>query len=482
MQTHIENEFKKYQNEADFVAFKYISEKTKDLTVRNGQPQQITHHNDEGLTIEIMKNGHIGYGATCELTPEGIQNAFHKALKMTKVAAEMPVHQFDLSVRPPNQGEYISQRQKPLDQISTAEVYDFLKKTSLKMKIDPKIINAVSDAMIIETEQIYQSSLGAHFKQDFNIVVSSFSATAQNARDTQTRSFHGGRGNCLQIGAEHFQIDSALKDCEKLAQEALELLDADNCPIQTCDLILAPDQMLLQIHESIGHPLELDRILGDERNFAGWSFVKPQDFGTLQYGSPIMNVVFDPTVKNQMASYKFDETGNTAVKQYLIQNGVLVAGLGSLESQRRLKSQSFDVPGVANSRSSSWNRAPIDRMANINLEGGDQTLDEMIAKVENGVIMFANRSWSIDDYRRKFQFGCEYGKLIKNGKLAQTVKNPNYRGITVPFWNSLVGLTKTDSIEVYGSPYCGKGEPSQVIRVGHASPYARFKNIEVFGG
>jgi predicted Zn-dependent protease len=243
------------------------------------------------------------------------------------------------------------------------------------------------------------------------------------------------------------------------------------------DLILAPDQMLLQIHESIGHPLEIDRILGDERNFAGWSFVQKEDFGQLKYGSSLMNVIFDPTVSNEMASYKFDEVGNPAEKKYLIKEGILLAGLGSLESQAR-----SNISGVANSRSSSWNRAPIDRMANINLEAGDLSLNQMIAKVESGIIMHSNRSWSIDDYRRKFQFGCEYAQEIKNGKLGRVLKNPNYRGITVPFWNSLVGLTKTDTIETYGSPYCGKGEPSQIIRVGHSSPYALFKNIEVFGG
>ena len=271
--------------------------------------------------------------------------------------------------------------------------------------------------------------------------------------------------------------EAALRSCAEISKEAIELLTAQDCPTETCDLILAPDQMLLQIHESIGHPLELHRILGDERNFAGWSFVQPEDFGKLQYGSSKMNVVFDPTVSNEMASYKFDEVGNPSEKKYLIQNGILKDGLGSLESQARSK-----IPGVANARSSSWNRAPIDRMANINLEGGEYTLEDLIGQVERGVIMFANRSWSIDDYRRKFQFGCEYAKLIENGKITKTLKNPNYRGVTVPFWNSLAGATKANTIETYGSPYCGKGEPSQVIRVGHSSPYALFKNIEVFGG
>jgi predicted Zn-dependent protease len=472
-----ESEFKKYKSNADFVAFKTIHEHTRDLSVRNGKPDDISSFDDQGLLIEIMREGHIGYGATCEMTSSGIQSAFTKALQMTEASQKNSVHKFTDSIRPASRGEFISTRQKPLDQISTAEIYDFLKKTSQKLKSSDQIITAASDAMVIECDQRYLSSTGADFHQNFNIIVNSLSATAQSGSETQTRSLHGGRGNCLQIGAEHFNLDIALNDCETISREAIELLTAENCPTTTCDLILAPDQMLLQIHESIGHPLELDRILGDERNFAGWSFVQPADFGKLQYGHPMMNVIFDPTVSNEMASFKFDEIGNPAEKKYLIQNGILKTGLGSLESQAR-----SGLSGVANARSSSWNRAPIDRMANINLEGGDLTLEEMISKVSCGVIMFANRSWSIDDYRRKFQFGCEYGKLIENGRLTKTLKNPNYRSVTIPFWNSLAGLTKPNTVETYGSPYCGKGEPSQIIRVGHSSPYALFKNIEVFGG
>lgn len=475
MQTQIENLFKTLKSEADFVAFKTVTEKTRDLSVRNGRPDDMSINIDSGLTIEIMKDGHIGYGATSEITESGIKRAFEQAKAMTVAASKFPLHRFDLSVRPKSNGTYTSARQKPLDQISVSEIYDFLKQTSNRLKVNDKIISAVSDAMVIETEQNYISSTGSDFQQNFDIVVSSFSATAQDNGETQTRSFHGGRGNCQQIGAEYFNTSRALDDCDHLSREALELLTAENCPDETRDLILSPDQMLLQIHESIGHPLELDRILGDERNFAGWSFVQPADFGKLKYGSDMMNVVFDPTVSNEMASYKFDEVGNPAERKYLIKDGILMAALGSLESQARTQ-----ISGVANSRSSSWNRAPIDRMANINLEGGNMTLDQMISKVENGIIMFANRSWSIDDYRRKFQFGCEYAKEIKNGKLGKTYKNPNYRGVTVPFWNNLAGLSNTT--ETYGSPYCGKGEPSQVIRVGHSSPYALFKNIEVFGG
>lgn len=473
----LKKEFQQYKNSADFVAFKAVSEKTRDYSVRNGKTDDLTEFNDSGVMIEVMVNGHIGYSATAEMTRDGIKTAFDKALKKTKSASDFSAYKFDQNIRPPAKGKYVSSRKIDLDQLSLAEVFDYLKKTSIALKKNEKIVSAISDAMIIETRHHYFSSAGADFDQDFNMIVSSMSATAQDGRESQTRSLHGGRGNCLQIGAEYFNFDQARKDCEEISAQALELLKAENCPSETCDLILAPDQMLLQIHESIGHPLELDRILGDERNFAGWSFIQPQDFGSLQYGSSMMNVVFDPTATHELASYKFDEVGNPAEKKYLIQNGKLLAGLGSLESQRR-----SGLSGVANSRASSWNRAPIDRMANINLQGGDLTLEQMISKVERGVIMFANRSWSIDDYRRKFQFGCEYAQMIENGKITKTLKNPNYRGVTVPFWNSLAGLTKDNSVETYGSPYCGKGEPSQIIRVGHSSPYALFKNIEVFGG
>ncbi len=475
------NEFKKYKSEADFVAFKTVSEKSRDLSVRNGKPDEFRELNDAGLLIEVMIDGHMGYGATCEVSPQGIRHAFEKAKQMTTASSKIPIFKFDQSIRPASKGTYESKREQKLDQLSISEVYDFLKQCSAKIKSNDKIITGTADAMLIECEQNYLSSVGAEFHQNFDIVVNSMEATAREGSETQTRSLHGGRGNCLQTGAEYFNakgaLESALRGCEEIAKDAIDLLSAMDCPTETCDLILAPDQMLLQIHESIGHPLELDRILGDERNFAGWSFVQPEDFGNIQYGSSKMNVVFDPTVPNQLASYKFDEVGNPSEKKYLIQNGILKAGLGSLESQMRSK-----ISGVANSRSSSWNRAPIDRMANINLEGGDLTLDEMIAQVERGVIMFSNRSWSIDDYRRKFQFGCEYGRLIENGKLTKIVKNPNYRGVTIPFWNSLAGATKPNTVETYGSPYCGKGEPSQIIRVGHSSPYALFKNIEVFGG
>jgi predicted Zn-dependent protease len=421
---------------------------------------------------EVLVDGHFGHAATADLTPEGIARAFEKAIATTRATAKHKVFSFTPEQRPTARGEFRSQRTKALDATSLAEITDCLLAGSKSMNA-PLVVNRVAAAIIIQTEIGYFTTSGSDTRQAFDMVSVNCGATANEGTDSQTRHW----APTGQWGGEIFNRATFAQECERIGREAAELLKSENCPSGAMDLVLMPDQMMLQIHESIGHPLEIDRILGDERNYAGWSFVQKEDFGRLQYGSKMMNVTFDPTVAGEFASYAFDDGGFKASREFLIKDGVLQRGLGALESQKRSALQ-----GVANFRSSSWNRAPIDRMANINLEPGTETLEQLIGSVEKGVWMETNRSWSIDDYRNKFQFGCEYARLIENGKLTKTVKNPNYRGITVDFWNRLAGIGRADTVGTFGTPYCGKGEPSQVIRVGHASPPCLFKGIEVFGG
>ncbi len=423
--------------------------------------------------IEVLIDGHFGYAGTADLSAEGLKRALDRAIEATRAASKKRVFRFTTEERPNARGEYRSIRQKNLDETSLAEITDCLMAASKAMSISDTIANRVASAMIIQTQTDFFSTSGAEIRQNFDLVNIDFAATAVRGSESQTRTY----SKMGQWGGEVFEKDFFVAEAERTAKEALELIEAENCPEGKFDLLLYPDQMILQIHESIGHPLEIDRILGDERNYAGWSFVKPEDFGRLQYGSPLMNVTFDPTQPHEFASYAFDDSGNPATKEFLIKDGILLRGLGSLESQRRSQ-----LLGVANYRSSSWNRAPIDRMANINLEPGALSLEELVSQMKRGVIMKTNRSWSIDDYRNKFQFGCEYGQWVEDGRIVKTVKNPNYRGITVDFWNRLVGVGNADLVETLGSPYCGKGEPNQVIRVGHSSPPCLFREVEVFGG
>ena len=463
---------------ADWLGLRFVEEHTHRRAVRNGRPEQNAATFERGVMIEALVDGHIAYAATSDLSPKGLDRAAQCATDQARRLATYRVFPFAAErERPPIRGQFRSVSSGWLDALSLAEFSDRLIQASQRLQVSERIITTVAEATLIESRMRYVSTSGSDIDQTFTLTGQHFAAIAHEHGETQQRSLNGPHARCWQGGLEQFDWDALYGECERVGKEALELLDAENCPTERLDLILAPDQMLLQIHESIGHPLELDRILGDERNYAGWSFVKPEDFGNLEYGSPILNVTFNPTFPGEFATYGYDDAGAPASQEYLIREGRLLRGLGSLESQARL-----GMHGVANFRASSWNRAPIDRMGNINLEPGQNSLTDMIASVERGVLMEANRSWSIDDYRNKFQFGCEYGRLIEEGRLTRTVKNPNYRGISVPFWHSLAAVGTADSFRAFGTPYCGKGEPNQVIRVGHAAPPCLFRGIDVFGG
>jgi predicted Zn-dependent protease len=462
-------------SKVDYISLREVESKTSSISVRNEILEAVTSSIDHGLMVEVMINGQLAYSATNSLDASSVELAAKKAIQTALAAHKFGLYHFNESVRPKIIGEYSSPGKLGVEFFNPGELNDLLTSLCSSMKVHEHIISRTAGFSITEMHTHLVASNGSNVKQRIIRSNISMSATASSEKGTQRRTY--GDDKSLQAGVENLVGSSLIATAKKLATEALNLLVAEECPSETMDLLLAPDQMFLQIHESIGHPLELDRILGDERNYAGWSFVKPIDFGVLRYGSALMNVTFDPTVRGQNASYFADDIGAKATREFLIRDGILERGLGSLESQKRL-----NLPGVSSQRATSWNRAPIDRMANVNLEPGTSRFDEMLANVERGVFMQTTRSWSIDDYRNKFQFGCEYAQLIENGQLTKLVKNPNYRGITAPFWNQLKMVGDQSTYEVGGLSNCGKGEPNQVIFVGHASPACLFSTIEVFGG
>jgi predicted Zn-dependent protease len=460
---------------AEYISLREVKSRSLSMNVRNEVFEGLSTSEDHGLMIEVMMNGQFAYGATNSFELDEIKKCADKAKAAAIEASRFSLSKFSLDERPMTVGEYKSPGEIGIDGFNPKEATELLMNLSTAMKVHDHVISRVAMLALTEMDTHFVASNGSDIKQSIHRSGISISAVASSELGNQRRSY--GDDQSTQFGLEKFNSSKLIAQATRIANEAMELLNAEECPTETMDLLLAPDQLYLQIHESIGHPLELDRILGDERNYAGWSFVKPQDFGNLKYGSPLMNVTFDPTVVGQFASYFADDIGNKATKEFLIKDGVLLRGLGSLESQKRL-----NLPGVASQRATSWNRAPIDRMANVNLEPGSSSLEDMIKSVKRGIFMQTNRSWSIDDYRNKFQFGCEYGRLIEDGKLTKLVKNPNYRGVTAPFWNQLKMVGDKSTFEVGGLGNCGKGEPNQVIFVGHASPVCLFSNIEVFGG
>ncbi|GGC74033.1 peptidase C69 [Undibacterium terreum] len=459
----------------DFCSLRVVDETSEQLRVRQDVLQPLSTSRNRGAMVTVIDNGGYGYAATSDLTLGGLQEAIRRAQHWAQTSAGRSIIDYSSVPQTDAKGSYSG---PGFDDWSRKDLIALLMQESRDCKLDGRIVDWYASIGKTHSEQLYLSTAGADIQQEFHYIIPNMAATANQGVDTQTRSLGGQyNGFCRQGGMEVLQQAGFHGAGKRIAHEALALLAAPDCPNGKMDLLLMPEQMMLQIHESIGHPIELDRILGDERNFAGTSFVTLDMFGHFKYGSDLLNVSYDPSRAEQFASYQWDDEGQAAAKTYVIRHGVLERPLGGHVSQARA-----GVAGVANSRACDWNRPPIDRMANLNIEPGATSLADMIASVEYGVLMDTNLSWSIDDSRNKFQFGCEFGQLIKDGELQGLVKNPNYRGISESFWRSLKAVGDEASFAVMGTPFCGKGEPSQVIRVGHASPPCLFNQVEVFGG
>ncbi len=461
----------------DFFSVRYCRRQDEQLRCRHGVVAPPELLEDEGVMITVHHRGGMGYSASSDVTDAGLRRAAEEALNWAELSSRIAVTDFSKVAMSHLAGEYMSPVVTAWDSVPMADKIARLRTIDAALQGgDARIVDASAAVWRSRREQLYLTNNGGRIWQGIEKMIPLMDVTAHAGSEVQTRTF-GGHGYSRQGGWEvldHLQFD---QQAPRLREEALALMAAEHCPSDTRDLLLAPDQMILQIHESIGHPLELDRILGDERNYAGTSFVTPDMFGTYQYGSPLLNVTFDPSRQEQLASFSFDDEGKRAERLHVIKDGMLLRPLGATVSAFR-----SGMEGMANARAERWNRPPIDRMANLNVEPGQSSLAEMIAQTERGVFMKTNCSWSIDDSRNKFQFGCEWAQLIEKGQLTRLVKKPNYRGISATFWRSLKAVGNNDTCEVMGTPFCGKGEPNQVITVGHASPTCLFGDVEVFGG
>ncbi|WP_414039627.1 TldD/PmbA family protein [Acidithiobacillus sp. M4-SHS-6] len=443
------------------------------VSLRRGAAAAPERETLKAALITLGTKDNVSYASTTDLTEEGLRRAITSAKKRAEQLASYRLMDTASWPRSHSKGQWQSPQG---ENMSLQERFDYMRVLDAALMIDERIKDRHIVLASMERQRFLLHCAGAEQTQETRLCLPFMEVTASDGHEVQSRSYGPyvqGAVNTETMNALAFTSETAAL----LAGEALELLSAPDCPTGVMDILLSPAQMTLQIHESIGHPLELDRILGDERNYAGWSFVQLSDFGKLQYGSPLLNVLFDPGEKTELAGYAYDDEGTPALPTYLIKEGILQRPLGGARSSARV-----DMEAVACARVCDPLRQPIDRMANINLEPGQSSFQGMVSQIEKGIWMDVNRSWSIDQRRDKFQFGCEWGRLIENGAVGGWVKNPNYRGRTLNFWNSLAAVGNRETYRVSGTPYCGKGEPNQAITVGHASPICWFRNIEIFGG
>ena len=476
---HFQRVFEQFLSVApqvEFWSLRLVGEDTESLRIRAGVLEPPARAHDQGAHITLVDRGGLAYAATSDLTRAGLRAACEQALRWLACSRRHPLFDTDLFPRPRQSGAYASPVEIPWAHWPLDEKLDRLHHIDRALAIHDAIVDRQARLTRRHVQTHLYTSDGVEIEQHQHILMPGYAAVANRGAQTQVRT-GGGWNSGGQGGLEVLERFRFHDDAARVAHEALTLLDAPECPEAVTSVVLMPSQMMLQIHECIGHPLELDRILGDERNYAGGSFVTPDMFGHYRYGSALLNVTFDPAFPGELAAYGYDDEGTPAERAYLIRGGILERPLGGALSSARA-----GLPGVANARACAWNRPPVDRMANLNLEPGESSLEDLIASVEYGVLMDTNRSWSIDDRRNKFQFGCELGRMIRDGELREVVRNPCYRGISAEFWRNLAGVGTADTVEAWGTPSCGKAEPNQMIQVGHASPPCLFHEVEVFGG
>jgi TldD protein len=457
-----------------------VHERNRALATKNGRIGNAQDAETLGAGIRVLAEGAWGFSATQDLSREGMQRCAAHAVEIAKASARVKTHDVRLAPEPPAQVDWSSPCAIDPFEISVE------KNIELLMRIDG-ILRGVQGITLAETnmnfrryEQWFFSSEGSQIHQTRTVTGAGFAVYSFEGSEIQKRSFPNSFGGQWMNRGYELVNELKLEDnAQRIAEECVALHKADQCPQKIGTLILDSSQLGLQIHESVGHPIELDRVLGMEANFAGTSFLTLDKLNNLKYGSDLVNVVADATEQHGpgLGTFAYDDEGVQAQCVPIIQHGEFVGYLSSRDTAAMIGRERSG----GDMRAESWNRVPIVRMTNISILPGenDMGLEDLIADTDDGVLLQTNRSWSIDDKRYNFQFSCELGWEIKNGKRTRMLKNPSYSGITTEFWNSLDAICGRKEWTLWGTPNCGKGQPQQVMGTGHGASPARFRGIRI---
>jgi TldD protein len=462
---------------AAYADARFVSEETESITVRNQEMAGIDRSRSRGVGIRALVDGYWGFAATGHTGESEIDRTAALAVAIARAAARLPMEPVRLAEVEPVVAQWSTPILEDPFAVPLGEKVELLTEASRRLQ-DAKGVSfaeAILDAYRRQTS--FASSEGAAIEQTIVNAGGGIEATAIAGGEVQRRSFPNSfRGHLKAAGYEHIRSLGLAEHAEKVGREAVELLGAPECPTEVTALVLDSSQVILQVHESVGHPVELDRVLGMEEAFAGTSFVRLEDRGRLRYGSALVTITADATLPGGLGTFGFDDEGVPAQRTVVVEDGIFRNFLSSRETAPVLGS---DARSSATMRADGWQSLPLIRMTNISLEPREGTLAEIIGDTRDGIYMDTNQSWSIDDKRVNFQFGCEIAWRIKNGKRMQMYKNPNYTGITTEFWGSCDAVGGPEEWTVWGTPNCGKGQPMQVARVGHGAAPARFRNVRV---
>jgi TldD protein len=463
-----------------YADIRLVDDRRRALATKNGKIGSANDSESLGYGIRVLADGAWGFSASEDFTRAGVEKAAGNAVAIARASASVKLQDVQLVPEKACQADWSSPCRIDPFTISIEQNLDLLTHIDGELRATPGVTLAETNLNFRRHQQWFYSSEGSDIHQVRTVTGAGYAAYAFSGAEIMKRSYPNSFGGQWQNrGYELIAELQLVENARRMGEEAVALHRADQCPEGKFTIILDSSQLGLQVHESVGHPIELDRVLGMEANFAGMSFLTLDKLRHLRYGSDLVNVVADATEAHGpgLGTFAYDDEGVPAQCTPIIQNGLFTGYLTSRDTAA--------MTGLARSggcmRSESWNRTPMIRMTNVSILPGEKplTLEQLIADTDYGIFMQTNRSWSIDDKRYNFQFGTEIGWEIKGGKLGRMLKNPSYSGITTEFWNSLDAICSRDQWTLWGTPNCGKGQPQQIMGTGHGAAPARFRNITV---
>jgi TldD protein len=471
---------------ATYADVRIVERREQHVRVKNGVVEALSESDDRGFGVRVIAKGAWGFASSASLDREAIEQTAALAVEIARASALAQQASVDIGPPVTSTGTYRTPVAIDPFSVSAAKKVDLLLAADRVMRRVEGVKVATGTLVSWRERKTFANTEGAFTEQEIIETGGGIVALAvdEDAGEVQQRSYPNSFGRDQRtLGWEYIEQVDLPGNAERVASEAVALLSADPCPSGVTTLILGPTQMALQIHESCGHPTELDRVFGTEAAYAGTSFLTPDKLGTFRYGSSVVNLTADATLPGGLGTFGWDDEGVPAQRVELVRAGEFVGYLTSRETAVQLaRLRGRDVAEARSGgamRASGWNRIPLIRMTNISIEPGEWTLDDLIADTDEGIYMETNRSWSIDDKRLNFQFGTEIGYEIKNGQRGRLLKNCTYTGLTPQFWRSCDAVCDEDHWEVWGTPNCGKGQPSQIAHTGHGAAPARFRQVRV---
>lgn len=465
---------------ASYADVRVVNRTIQMLGVKDGRVQEMLQNESQGFGIRVIADGAWGFASCSRDDFADVEATVQRALQIARASALTRTRDVRLGAPEANKGAFRSTYQMDPFMVSMSDKINLLLKADSEMRrMKTHAVHLVTTAelVFVREEKTFASTEGAYIQQESLESGCEIQALATDEQgDVQARTYPWGRHQQTR-GFEFVLEQQLVENAPRIAQEAIMLLTADPCPARDATtVILSGNQTALQVHESCGHPIELDRVLKQEASFAGTSFLTLEKLNNFQYGSEIVNLTADATIPGGLGTFGYDDEGVPAQRVDVVKDGRFVGYMTNRELATELNL------GRSNGtmRAENWNRVPLIRMTNINLLPGAWRLDDLIADTDDGIYFDTNRSWSIDDRRLNFQFGAELAWEIKGGKKTRLLKNPIYTGVTPTFWRSCDAICGESDWVVWGTPRCGKGQPPQVIRTGHGASPARFRNVKVF--